>query len=270
MDNAEAMDDEEFGSLNKLNSYLDSLDERGLILSLSAFSEDSLGVILSNFMLDNKVSKQLIEGFNSPLGTFSSRIKACYSFGLITEKHYSDLEILRKIRNKFSHTWEKVSFSDKDISQQISKLNFSNLEFVFPDSELKKVRSSISSLLIELRVISSQIVKKNQRAKLIGTHLVSGFSSRDYTSQIEYIRKSILDIKKDLLSDNSELRRFTLHKANVLKDRRLFVSFSDEGSESFNRELLESIKIKQEIENIIKQAENIEKTKSVTNKNITH
>lgn len=259
MENAEAMDDEVFGSLNKLNSYLDSLDERGLILSLSAFSEDSLGVILSNFMLDNKVSKQLLEGFNSPLGTFSSRIKACYSLGLITEKQYSDLEILRKIRNKFSHTWEKVSFSDKDISQQISKLNYSNLDFEFPDSELKKVRSSISSLLIELRVISSQIVEKNQKVKLIGTSLVPGFSSRDYPSQIEYIRKNILDIKRDLLSDNHELRRFTIYKAQSLCNRRVLVNFSDENSESFNKELLESIKIKQEIESIIEQAELIEK-----------
>ncbi|WON75931.1 MltR family transcriptional regulator [Serratia sp. UGAL515B_01] len=261
MGNAEAMNNEEFGSLNRLTSYLDSLDERGLILSLSAFSEDSLRIILSNFMLDNKASKQLLEGFNSPLGTFSSRIKACYSLGLITEKQYSDLEILRKIRNKFSHTWEKVSFSDKDISQQISKLNYSSLNFEFPDSELKKVRTSISSLLIELRVISSQIVKKNQKVKLIGTHLVSGFSTRDYTSQIEHIWKSIEDIKKDLLSDNSELRKFTLHKARELCNRRVLVNFSDESSESFNNELLESIKIKQEIESIIEQAEFIEKNK---------
>lgn len=70
-----------FNDLNKLNSYLGNLDERGLILSLAAFSEDSLGKMLLTFMLDNKASKELIEGFNTPLGTFSSRIKACFPWG---------------------------------------------------------------------------------------------------------------------------------------------------------------------------------------------
>ncbi|EJE77552.1 hypothetical protein ECO10021_26702 [Escherichia coli O26:H11 str. CVM10021] len=55
-----------FNDLNKLNGYLDSLDERGLILSLAAFSEDALGKMLLTFMLDNKASKELIEGFNAP------------------------------------------------------------------------------------------------------------------------------------------------------------------------------------------------------------
>ncbi|EET1893609.1 hypothetical protein FK741_005263, partial [Escherichia coli] len=108
-----------FNDLNKLNGYLDSLDERGLILSLAAFSEDALGKMLLTFMLDNKASKELIEGFNAPLGTFSSRIKACFSLGLITEGQYKDLELLRKIRNKFSHSWENISIEDQDISQQI-------------------------------------------------------------------------------------------------------------------------------------------------------
>lgn len=264
MEEVEAMNDEVYGGLNRLQSYLGNLDERGLILSLSAFSEDSLGVILSNFMLENKASKQLLEGFNSPLGTFSSRIKACYSLGLITEKQYSDLEILRKIRNRFSHSWEQVSFSDKDISQQISKLNYSNLDFEFPDSNQKKVRSSITSLLVELKAISSQIIKRNQKVKVIGTNLVMGFSSRDYATQIEYIRMMILEIRKDLLSDDNELRKFALHKALVLSNRSVLVSFSDKNSESYMMEVLENIRLREEIDGMIKEAEQFGKDKNRT------
>ncbi|WP_241522926.1 hypothetical protein [Chimaeribacter arupi] len=104
MDKDNVKESNPFNDLNILNGYLDSLDERGLILSLAAFSEDSLGKLLSEFMRDSKTSKDLIEGFNAPLGTFSSRIKACYSLGLITDKQYNDLEILRKVRNKFSRS----------------------------------------------------------------------------------------------------------------------------------------------------------------------
>lgn len=138
MENVENDKDDVFSDLNLLNKNLGNLDERGLVLSLAAFSEDSLGKMLSRFLLDNKVSRELIEGFNAPLGTFSSRIKACFSLGLIDERQYKDLEILRKVRNKFSHSWESISLNDDVISAQISNLNFSRIDFNYPKTTMRE------------------------------------------------------------------------------------------------------------------------------------
>jgi hypothetical protein len=81
------------------------LDERGLILALAAFAEEALGDLIKAFMIPGSPAKQLLEGGNAPLGTFSARIKMAHSLGLVTKRQYADLDRLRRIRNAFAHNW---------------------------------------------------------------------------------------------------------------------------------------------------------------------
>lgn len=238
--------DNSFKDLNKLNGYLDRLDDRGLILSLAAFSEDSLGNLLLAFMLDNKASKQLIEGFNAPLGTFSSRIKACFSLGLITEMQYNDLELLRKIRNKFSHSWENISINDKDITQQILNLNYSRIDFNYPKNNYERLKKSISCLLIEIKITTSHIKKKNLAANLIGSHVNIGFKG-NYTEQIEEIKNSIISIKHDLKTHDKIITPFAMHRAKLLIERLPYVQFNHQDIEVFSNQLIEILDIKYEL-----------------------
>lgn len=159
-------DDRVFGGINQLMGTLKDLDERGLILVLAAFAEDSLGELLKAFMLPNKASEKLIQGFNAPLGTFSSRIQAAYALGLVTTEQFEDLEHLRKIRNEFSHTWKPLSFADEPIAGHISAINHSPADDEFPATPIAKVRMSLSFLLIELQVMTDQISKKGGRLSL--------------------------------------------------------------------------------------------------------
>src|SRR5690554_3598617 len=144
-------EDDVFGGINLLTRSLHDLDDRGLILSLAAFSEEALGELLKAFMMPSDATKQLVEGFNAPLGTFSSRIKAAYALGLITKDQFLDLERLRKIRNEFAHTWKSVSLSKQKVAALIDDMSFSRLDERFPDTLSDKVRSSMSCLLIEIR-----------------------------------------------------------------------------------------------------------------------
>lgn len=239
-----------FNDLNKLNGYLDSMDERGLILSLAAFSEDSLGKMLLTFMLDNKASKELIEGFNAPLGTFSSRIKACFSLGLITEAQYKDLELLRKIRNKFSHSWENISIADKDVSQQIQNLSFSRIDFEFPKSNYEKLKKSISCLLVEIKVTTSQIKKKNLKASLVGSSVNIGFSGK-YDEQVNRIKQKIESIRNDLTSHDKIIKSFAIHTANLLIERLPYVHFNHSDLNVFSDQLVDILEIKYELFNLI-------------------
>lgn len=173
-----------FADFNHLNSLLSGADQRGLVLSLSAFAEDSLGELLQAFMRDHPATTDLVHGFNAPLGTLSSRIKASAALGLITANQHKDLEILRRIRNRFSHTWKDISLDDEGIRSQIESLSFSSIEDDFPNNPFDKIRSSMFALLDEIRTTIHLINKNELRAKLISTRLFAGLSGNNEAEQI--------------------------------------------------------------------------------------
>ena len=60
-------------SFNLLLKNTSKESDRGLVLSMSAFMEESLGLVLKKYLKDVPATTELIEGFNAPLGTFSAR-----------------------------------------------------------------------------------------------------------------------------------------------------------------------------------------------------
>ncbi len=106
--------------LAKFYPYLDLLraeSDRGRVLISTGYMEEQLKDILLAFMLNTPQAKELVTSGNAPLGTFSSRIAACYTLGLISEREHHDLTLLRKIRNDFAHdmltTFETSSVVDR-------------------------------------------------------------------------------------------------------------------------------------------------------------
>ncbi|ANW05037.1 MltR family transcriptional regulator [Bradyrhizobium icense] len=200
---------EVFGDVNRLQSFLTHLDERGLILSLASFAEDALGDLIRAFLLPGASATQLLDGFNAPIGTFSTRIKMAYSLGLVTKRQYEDLDRLRRIRNEFAHNWEPISFADQKIAAHISALHFSTLDDDFPSSPQEKVRKSFGALLVELRSTTHQINKHGRRAKLIGTHLIGGVTG-ELDDQIAACRTRLTELAEELKSASGDHRRFLL------------------------------------------------------------
>lgn len=72
-------------------------------------------------MIEAKSAKDLIDGANAPLGTFSARIKATHALGLIRDREHKDLELMRHIRNQFAHNMF-ATFSDAAISDRCKQL----------------------------------------------------------------------------------------------------------------------------------------------------
>lgn len=83
---------------------------RPLIIVGASKIEQLLFQMLDTFLLPKRVKPkqqdELLQG-DTPLGTFSARIKICYRLGLIDETLCMTLELLRKIRNLCAH---EVSF----------------------------------------------------------------------------------------------------------------------------------------------------------------
>lgn len=208
----------QFEQVNQLIKLLHELDERGLVLSLAAFAEESLGELISTFMRPVDSTKRLLDGFNAPLGTFSSRIQAAYALGLISKEQYCDLEHLRKIRNEFSHSWKPLSFRDSKIENHIKGISYSSIDDKFPETSLEKVRSSLSTLLVELQVTTAQIHKNGRRVSQIGTGLSSGVSG-NIEEQISTCRAKFIEINEELAKATGERLDFfrMLHKRWLIK-----------------------------------------------------
>jgi mannitol operon repressor len=97
--------------------YLNELNRespRGAVLISCAVIDDQLCRTIRSFLLDYPESGTLLEGFNAPLGTFSSRIVAAYALGLVSEVEFRECNLLRKVRNAFAHGVH-VSFEDAKI-----------------------------------------------------------------------------------------------------------------------------------------------------------
>lgn len=167
--------------VDELNSLLESLhehDDRSLVLTLGAFAEDSLERLLLVYLREPKQAKELVNGFNAPLGTFSARIKAAFVFGLIRNDVYRTLELLRRIRNEFAHNWSGVSLDREDISRLINQLPLSRREeYALSNtgpceaSFRERLTEKVSDVLIDVRMLAKSLDKSGTKAPLIMTHV---------------------------------------------------------------------------------------------------
>lgn len=101
--------------------------DRGCAIIGCSLLEEHLGKILRAKMArcaDGKQVEALFEGYG-PLSTFSAKIAVCHAFGFIDDKLRHDLDIVRRIRNKFAHEYGKREFFDNDTFQQLSGIRCS-------------------------------------------------------------------------------------------------------------------------------------------------
>src|SRR5437016_305884 len=104
--------------LNELIQQMAGLfkeSDRGFALITSAWLDDALGELLRARFVDNKsAADELLTG-DSPLATFSSRIKVAHCLGLISDTVKRDLNMIRTIRNQFAHERGGLSFDSPAI-----------------------------------------------------------------------------------------------------------------------------------------------------------
>ncbi|TGK78657.1 transcriptional regulator [Leptospira montravelensis] len=109
--------DPEIIELSQFLNEFNKESDRGAVLVSTSLIDEWLMKMLFSYFADVKSSKDLIERFNAPLGTFSSKIKIAYSLGLLQENEYNEINIIRKIRNEFGHSWKDIDFKNSTIIQ---------------------------------------------------------------------------------------------------------------------------------------------------------
>jgi mannitol operon repressor len=102
---------------------LNKESDRGGVLISCSYVDELLRQTLLAFFIENDNSNRLVEGFNAPLGTFSTRISAAFALGLISEREFRECNTLRRVRNRFAHHLE-ASFDMQDIRDLCENLTY--------------------------------------------------------------------------------------------------------------------------------------------------
>jgi len=105
----------EIKTLSNFIAEFNDESERGAVLVAASRLEEMLGDIIRAFLRDGKTTISLIEGFNAPLSTFSAKAAASHAMGLITDREFQEVSLIRKIRNEFAHRWDGVSFNSQKV-----------------------------------------------------------------------------------------------------------------------------------------------------------
>lgn len=110
-------DSDHLAGFRQLLDELNAESPRGGVMVACATLDDLLAKAIAARLIDDAHVSKLIDGFNAPLGTFSSRIIAAFALGVISKIEFDDLQVIRKIRNDFAHR-TGVSFADPSISDK--------------------------------------------------------------------------------------------------------------------------------------------------------
>jgi hypothetical protein len=105
--------------------------DRGCVLiggaALDNAMEGSLRAVFANEAAIVKKSVDPLLGPNGPMSSYWSKTQLLNALGLLPGASYRDLERIRRIRNRFAHVEEPVSFDDNQVKDLVSALE--NTEF---------------------------------------------------------------------------------------------------------------------------------------------
>lgn len=107
--------------INELNRETASGSDRGIVLTCSAMLYELLARLLLAFFVDDPAATRIVRDNNGALGTFSARIETAYALGLISQDLRTRLNIVRRIRNEFAHSFA-ATFNDQSIADRTTKL----------------------------------------------------------------------------------------------------------------------------------------------------
>ncbi|WP_294257240.1 hypothetical protein [uncultured Sphingomonas sp.] len=97
--------------------------DRGAVIILGSIIEDSLANRIRQNFVDLTVEEdKRLFGADSPIGTFSSRIKVAYALGIIDREHVKMCDIIRSMRNSCAHSRRDISFATAELVDALDLL----------------------------------------------------------------------------------------------------------------------------------------------------
>jgi len=108
---------------DKLRKATNEASDLACILVWSHFLDEGLAGLLVDKFADQDEGDELVNGYHTPLGSFSVRIGAAYCMGLISFGAMKNLQTINKIRNATAHPEEHLTFKDPRIIDLCANLH---------------------------------------------------------------------------------------------------------------------------------------------------
>lgn len=106
-------------------SEIEDQTDRGAAIIGATYLEERLRkAIESCFVssLDADVVKTLFGRGGAPLSTLSAKIDMAYVLGLVGEQTRNDLHLIRKIRDRFAHAFDPLTFKNAAVQRRCDEL----------------------------------------------------------------------------------------------------------------------------------------------------
>jgi Mannitol repressor len=102
--------------LKTIGTELKTQSDRGAAIIATAIIDNLLeDALRQRLILTLELGDRLFS--YGPLANFSAKISLAYAVGILTSEMSSDLDTIRRIRNRFAHTAEPLKFRDTKIRQ---------------------------------------------------------------------------------------------------------------------------------------------------------
>jgi hypothetical protein len=211
---------------------LDSIEPQTewVLLNTAVLEKHLLSLLLASMRpLSNEKEDRIFT--KGPLSRFAAKIAVAYGFGLIDDDLYNDLVVIRKIRNKFAHTLNKITFSSPDVIELMQKFRGWRNTGVIDAFDFFKER--VASCATKIDGEYQQLLYENATRDDAAPR--TGSSSRTQTPITEY-REATLTTIRDLhcamgefLTESSQVENMMLMVVTVCQRNRpaaeVFVDF---------------------------------------------
>jgi DNA-binding MltR family transcriptional regulator len=120
-----AEDTRDMAKPKKEFDLIDESDRGAAIVGAALLEDDLVSMLKKNMLLDTMSQKQVKDIFDlsGPLSNFSAKISISLAFGFIDKTTFNDLQIVRKLRNKFAHSSGHLSFDDAEVKAQMGNMH---------------------------------------------------------------------------------------------------------------------------------------------------
>ena len=137
---------------------LQSESPRAAAIISGAFLDSLLRDLIASFMIENdKAVDELLgsdKNLETPLSSFGARIKTAYCLGLISKLEYHDLNLVKKVRNRFAHKLHGYTFKNEEIQGFCCKLQSPK---ILEGGPIKIVPSHRDRYILTVSILLSQL-----------------------------------------------------------------------------------------------------------------
>jgi mannitol operon repressor len=124
--------------LGDLQGFADEFQresDRAAAILAAALLDERLRRLLHAFMIDDETNVNLLLETEQPVGTFGARIRLAYCLGLVDDRVFKMLLLIKSVRNAFAHQLHGLSFESPGIVEDCTALRLLlNFPAGFPET----------------------------------------------------------------------------------------------------------------------------------------